>query len=102
MGKGAIIAIVVVGSVLLLCVGGGAAIVYFVFRATAPMVQSADQFLVQIAEGKVDDAYNSAATGLKSVQTARGVRGLGQGHGPDRIRFVHLEQSSDYQRPGQR
>src|SRR5690242_8427502 len=51
------------------CAGGVALLFFWVFSVTGQAADGADRFLALVAQGKVAEAYNSAAAGLRARQS---------------------------------
>lgn len=69
MKKGWIIGCSVVGTLVLVCGGSIAALVFFVFNTIQQFGKPADEFLAKLGSGNISSAYQSASSGLKNEQT---------------------------------
>lgn len=69
-GRGWLVGLLIIGLLGVVCLGGCGLLFSWLFSMTSDAVQAADQFLSLLAEGKVNDAYNSTASRLRAEETA--------------------------------
>jgi hypothetical protein len=69
MNKGCVIAIILSVVVLIGCGGLVGGIIFLAFSLTSDAVQAADEFLVAVGEGRIQEAYQMTSPSFRQVQT---------------------------------
>jgi len=68
-GRGLLVGGLMAGLLAVVCLGGCGLLFSWFFSTTNDAARAADQFLMLLGEGKVTDAYNSTATGLRAQES---------------------------------